>query len=277
MKTINYIWGVVAMLAMTSCGGRDGNSVSLDVKPELGTLGEYLTIDASEATITLSEVTEDGEPCIKIMATLLVTVNKAVASNYDFDLDAEVLDKDMNKVSNFPTFRIETQNDYNNRPCHYYLSPGTVRATVEVSTTKARWDNNADEREPWEKICKDGAYLALKPQWNSAKYEPYGTAQATSTADNDDESETVAEETTASTSGEDWNAILDKYEKYCDQMVSLAKKVKAGDVSVMTEYASALESAQELQTKLDNAKNDMTAAQAARLSKIAAKMSAAMM
>lgn len=90
--------------------------------------------------------------------------------------------------------------------------------------------------------------------------------------------EVIAEDGTSSSSGsEDWNAILDKYEKYCDQMVSLAKKVKAGDVSVMTEYASALESAQELQTKLNNAKNDMTAAQAARLSKIAAKMSAAMM
>lgn len=117
---------------------------------------------------------------------------------------------------------------------------------------------------------------------NATPYKDGNVAAALS----DDNTEVVAAEEVAEadvvapeseSSGEDWDTILDKYEQYCNKVVAIAKKVKAGDVSAMTEYASALESAEELQKKLDNAKNDMTAAQAARLSKIAAKMSSAMM
>ena len=45
----------------------------------------------------------------------------------------------------------------------------------------------------------------------------------------------------------------------------------------MTEYASLLESAESLQKKLENASSNLSAAQAARLNKIAAKMAQAMM
>ncbi|MDE6559891.1 MAG: hypothetical protein K2K75_00770 [Muribaculaceae bacterium] len=88
--------------------------------------------------------------------------------------------------------------------------------------------------------------------------------------------EEVATEASSSSS-EDWNKILDEYEKYCDKVVALAKKAQAGDISAMTEYASLLESAESLQKKLENAGSDLTAAQAARLNKIAAKMAKAMM
>ncbi len=81
----------------------------------------------------------------------------------------------------------------------------------------------------------------------------------------------------SSSSGEDWDKILDEYEKYCDKAVALYKKAQAGDMSAMTEYASLLESAESLQKKLENAGPNLSAAQAARLNKIAAKMSKAMM
>ncbi len=91
--------------------------------------------------------------------------------------------------------------------------------------------------------------------------------------------EAVATEavTKSSSSGEDWDKILDEYEKYCDKAVALYKKAQAGDMSAMTEYASLLESAESLQKKLENAGPNLSAAQAARLNKIAAKMSKAMM
>ncbi|MDE7350044.1 MAG: hypothetical protein K2N25_03175 [Muribaculaceae bacterium] len=81
----------------------------------------------------------------------------------------------------------------------------------------------------------------------------------------------------ASSSSEDWNKVLDEYEKYCDKVVAVAKKAKAGDISAVTEYASLVESAESLQKKLENAGSELTAAQAARMSKIAAKMAQAMM
>ncbi|MBD5263673.1 MAG: hypothetical protein HDS39_06335, partial [Bacteroides sp.] len=64
---------------------------------------------------------------------------------------------------------------------------------------------------------------------------------------------------------------------YCTKLVAYAKKAKAGDMSAMTEYASLLESAESLQKKLENAGSNLSAAQAARLNKIAAKMANAMM
>lgn len=93
-------------------------------------------------------------------------------------------------------------------------------------------------------------------------------------SEGDGESETAA---SASSGGEDWDKILDEYEKYCDKTVALAKKAQAGDISAMTEYASLLESAESLQKKLEKAGSDLTAAQAARMNKIAAKMAKAML
>ena len=83
--------------------------------------------------------------------------------------------------------------------------------------------------------------------------------------------------TAASSSSNNWDSILDEYEKYCNKLASLSKKVMAGDMSAMTEYASALEQAQRLSDKLENAEGEMTAAQVARLNKIAAKMAQSMM
>lgn len=93
-------------------------------------------------------------------------------------------------------------------------------------------------------------------------------------SEGDMESENVVAEKAGS---EDWDKILDEYEAYCNKVVALAKKAQAGDVSVMTEYASLLESAELLQKKLENAGPNLSAAQAARLNKIAAKMAKAMM
>lgn len=83
------------------------------------------------------------------------------------------------------------------------------------------------------------------------------------------------EDIEASNSSEDWDAILDSYEKYMDQYISVVKKVNAGDVSAYSEMTSLLEELNELNEKLSSASDDMSAAQATRFQKIAAKMAAA--
>lgn len=89
--------------------------------------------------------------------------------------------------------------------------------------------------------------------------------------------EVEVDEVAAVSGSEDWDKILDEYEAYCTKLASYAKKAKAGDMSAMTEYASLLESAESLQKKLENAGSDLSVAQAARLQKIAAKMTQSMM
>lgn len=53
-----------------------------------------------------------------------------------------------------------------------------------------------------------------------------------------------------------WDSLLDEYESYCNKVASLYKKAISGDMGAMTEYASALEQAQSLSEKLENAKGD---------------------
>ena len=83
--------------------------------------------------------------------------------------------------------------------------------------------------------------------------------------------------TVASASSNNWDSVLDEYEKYCTKVISLSKKAMGGDMSVMTEYSSTLEQAQRLADKLENAEGDMTPAQVARLNKIASKMAQGVM
>lgn len=90
---------------------------------------------------------------------------------------------------------------------------------------------------------------------------------------------TENEETTevATSSSENWDAFLDTYEKYVDQYISYAKKAAKGDMSALAEYTGLMQKTQELSDKMENAKDEMTAAQWARYSKIVTKMSKAAM
>lgn len=73
-------------------------------------------------------------------------------------------------------------------------------------------------------------------------------------------------------SSSEWDQILDSYEKYIDQYAKLYKKAQAGDMSAMTEYASMLEKANDLSSKLNGAKSDMSTAQIARFTKLQSKL-----
>lgn len=89
----------------------------------------------------------------------------------------------------------------------------------------------------------------------------------------DVESESV--ETVGSSGNEDWDALLDSYDKYVTKYISFMKKAANGDMSAMTEYPALLEQAQEYGNKLQNAKGEMSAAQWSRYIKITQKMSSA--
>ncbi|MDE5650058.1 MAG: hypothetical protein K2I35_03445 [Duncaniella sp.] len=74
-----------------------------------------------------------------------------------------------------------------------------------------------------------------------------------------------------------WDSVLDDYEEFVDKYIKLVKKAQSGDLSAMTEYATCLEKAESLQSKLEDAKSDMTPAQIARMNKIITKLSKAAM
>ena len=138
----------------------------------------------------------------------------------------------------------------------------------EVGNLKFPLHYNLEESDV-KKITKFRVTSKAKKDWGSSSEVE---------ADEIVSDESVADDGTSVSSGsEDWDKILDEYEKYCDKTVALAKKAQAGDISAMTEYASLLETAESLQKKLENASSSLSVAQATRMNKIAAKMAKAMM
>ena len=265
---------LLMLLGLGACGGgnSDPNSLKLEVKSELSDLGKYMTIESKEAVISLSEFTDDGKPYIKIASTLQVKVKEAVASDWGFDLDVVILDENMNEITDFGYYDIEDRYDDG----MHYLTAGDYRAVMDESGSKENWDGKASAM--WDMMRGKGKYIALKPRSSSSKFVPYkGAATSESSSEIEESDEVVAEEVVADSGNEDWDKILDEYDAYCTKLVAYAKKAKAGDMSAMTEYASLLESAESLQKKLENAGSNLSAAQAARLNKIAAKMANAMM
>ena len=79
----------------------------------------------------------------------------------------------------------------------------------------------------------------------------------------------------ASSSASDWDSILNSYEKYVNEYIAVYKKVQAGDTSTYSKMASLMEKYQKLAEQLENAKDEMTASQLARLQKINAKLAKA--
>lgn len=90
------------------------------------------------------------------------------------------------------------------------------------------------------------------------------------------EEEAEEEETsTTSSASNDFDEVLDSYEEYVDQYVSYMKKAANGDMSALTEYPALMEKAQEVSKKIEDSKDEMSAAQASRYVQITNKMTAA--
>ena len=79
----------------------------------------------------------------------------------------------------------------------------------------------------------------------------------------------------AASSSSDWDSILDSYEKYVNEYIAVYKKVQAGDTSVYSKMASLMEKYQKLAEQLENASDELTSSQLARLEKINAKLAKA--
>lgn len=79
-------------------------------------------------------------------------------------------------------------------------------------------------------------------------------------------------EVTSSGDSEDWDALLDSYEKYVDKYISYMKKAANGDMSALSEYPALMEQAQDYSEKLQNAKADLSSSQWSRYMKITNKM-----
>lgn len=281
MKKLNCLLVLMLSLFIASCGnsGKGGNGesdgeIKLKVDADLGELGEFLSAD-DEAVIKLEETEEDGERGYLITSSLGVDVEKAVASDFSFGLEAKILDKSHIAIADFPSFDIESKNDFDNEDYTNVLYPGEKWAIVKKFIKKDDWDK--EKQEMWEKIKKEGAYIRIEPNYSgTAKFVAYKGAKNSSSDEISSEENDEDEISDASESdSEDWDALLESYEEYVDKYISYMKKAAKGDMNALSEYPALLEKAQEFNEKMQNAQGVMSSSQWSRYIKITNKMTKA--
>ncbi len=88
----------------------------------------------------------------------------------------------------------------------------------------------------------------------------------------DEDASTIT--STNNSNGNDWDNILDEYENYVNDYISLYKKAMNGDTSALSEYTNMLKNAEKLQKSLEKAKkgNTLSKTQMNRMLKIQNKM-----
>jgi hypothetical protein len=96
-----------------------------------------------------------------------------------------------------------------------------------------------------------------------------GSDQANRVSDSSDNKE---ERTKKKGKSEDWDELLTSYEEYVDKYISFAKKAAQGDMRALAKYPALLQKAEDLSEKLEDAEDDMSAAQLARFNKISMKL-----
>ena len=275
MKVLKYLSFAVLLLCLASCGSKgDENSVTLKVETELGPLADYIKVTDQEVVVKMSDEKEDGADCKVITSSLALEVIKSVASNYSFHFDAVVLDKDHVEIGTLPSFDVESIYDSDNGDLSDVLLAGSLRAQMKHSEEVA--EITPEDQEKLNKIFKEGAYIVIKPSYPNAKYEEYkGKSSNAEVVESSDD--TIAEDediavSSSSSSSQDWDAMLDSYEEYVDNYISLLKKAANGDRSAMAEYPALMKKAQEFGNEMKNAQGSMSASQLARYTKISTKM-----
>ncbi|MBQ0049385.1 MAG: hypothetical protein KBT12_03975 [Bacteroidales bacterium] len=164
MKVFNYLAAAVVAIVFSACG--NSNSVTLKIETDLGELGNYVTSSDQEVTIQLTEEKDGENVCKTLVSSLALNVNKSVASDYSFDLEADVLDKNHVKIASLPDFDIESHRVDAYGEMDHALYTGSIRAQMRFEIDS--WDEA--KQQMWDKIRTDGVYIQIRPSHHRAHY-----------------------------------------------------------------------------------------------------------
>lgn len=258
------ILGVSLCGTLSSCGGSkksddpytltpESTSIKGDlsdyyevVEKEYTTTGNYRTMmDNNHAIVSVEIKRTDKEFDFDPESTFpMGTVSEGMTGNVGFGI--EILDESGNVISkSAPT----------NGGLGGMYSDTDMKEALKLKAGESatvRWEMNFEDKDK-----------PVKFRITSA-YEKSGYKGSTAVSTN------------TSSSSNNWDSILDSYEKYVDKYIIIYKKVLSGDTTAAIEMTNMLEKAQDLQNKLENAESELTPSQAARLAKINSKLIEAM-
>ncbi len=266
MKKINLIMLATLAVCMVACKGKDGSEKKTDSSPQVitvvkeisGPMGEFFEIVPKEYTVNEEEGTvyieikriKDGmpEPWKKGMKEAM-----GFDGDYTFDIIPEYRDNNGSVIG-------KSHQQHNlSGPDTQELAGLSVGESVSISF-----------------YVEDG----VRQLKFSSSFEVFdnSSSENSSMDDETENDETENNETDvdkskiSSSKSENWDSVLDSYERYVDKYIAIMKKAQSGDASAMSEYPSLMQEAQEYGDKLQNAKGSLSASQMARYQRITNKM-----
>lgn len=257
-KSFYAILAILALL-ITSCGGGAKEfTVKNNSKEITGDLKGYLEV-------------VDGNYTISSVSGLYLNVKFKAVNKLPEGKDFEELRAELLDATGMPLTGVGA----------FHLKYGIWAHADQIDKLKNALKNGAEEfavqleYDSWgacssKEALKLGSKKAVSFSMTSKLTEAStSTSTGNSGVTTTDNSNVTSTEKSGS---QNWNSILDSYEKYITQYIALLKKANAGDMSAMTEYASMMEKATEFADKLENASDDLSPAQSARFLKLQTKL-----
>ncbi len=134
----------------------------------------------------------------------------------------------------------------------------TLSAVFLISCGKS--DKKSTENESEDYVVVDD---------ESSDYSIGSSYSSSVSTDDDETSNTTFSE---SSSDEDWDDILNSYEKFANEYIALLKKAAKGDASALSKYTDYLQEAESFANKLNSASGNISSAQLARFNRIQQKI-----
>lgn len=304
MKKTTFLFAgaLLGLFILTSCGSKkkeeeksepvkkelaeDGEASILksDIEME-GNAAQYLKINQDEVIITGHQEENDIFP--KVSFEIEFTPVKKAPDFNDFpsseSFNVVVCDVFGEELHTFRPYSYEDVKRLEDAMKSGSTEPVTIRYSSSISNP----DDYIDLFSNANKMKVENVDYRTTAEYNSSgsSDEDSSTGYYSGRDDDDDEDDdnefesasTVQPSASSNTSSSnDWDAFLDEYEEYVDNMVSLVKKANNGDPTAMVDYAKAMRSAQSLSKKLEKAKSQMTPAQISRYTQILRKYSGAL-
>lgn len=264
---IPAILGLTALLAV-SCGKKGSDSDTAEDKdaPKEGVIKAETTTVSGDLGECYKVVDREYKPTGE-HPTLLTVDLERTSAELPFDLNEYELETSITKTMSGQPY-----------------TGGRSVAAVKFSVEMLDADGNVVEKEDYYDSDDCKALAKLKPgEKGTIRFRmpisqedrdaivkfrissEYETAKAEDSADYTGGSSDLSG---GSLSGSNWDAVLDEYESYMNQIRAINQRIMNGDTSAASEIASIMSKAQSLEEKLDNARGDMTEAQIQRLQRI---------
>lgn len=274
MKKILFSFATIVVALFSSCSSGSNSKMISPTSTEFtsGELARYIEVEDAPAELTFAEK-EGG-----LVATQYIRLKVTLKLVNDGFKNIDARDINFTTLLSVATINLVDENGIE-------VQDLSVKSEDLLKLKKLLTGDEGDTAE----IIFEGEFHNHDdaPNWfkNTVQFTPYLSGDISverssntyydddydSYSDDDDDND----DSYSSSDDEDWDAILDSYEEYVDDYISLLKKAKNGDMDALSEYPSIMEDAQELGDKLQNAQGSMSSSQLSRYTKITNKLTQA--